>query len=39
MQMEKLNSAEDEAISLSTNEQFVKAEKHLLRDALLRTHK
>ncbi len=39
MQIKKINSAEDESISLSINEQFVKAEKDLLREALLRTHK
>ncbi len=38
MQSEKLNSAEDGAISLSINEQFIKAENDLLREALLRTH-
>lgn len=39
MQIKKLNSAEEEAISLSINEQFIKAENELLKEALLRTHK
>jgi hypothetical protein len=38
MQIKKINSAEDEAILLSINEQFAKAENDLLREALRRTH-
>jgi hypothetical protein len=38
VQIKKINSEEDEAISLYKNEYFIKAENDLLREALLRTH-